>query len=177
MARHDDVHLRTVEERDLGFLERNSTEPALSEPFEWHGYRDPTVHRRRWEQDRYLGQQDARLVVALPDEDRNYAGFVLWTAMATSGPVVIYRIGILRLPEHRGRGLGSSAQCLLADYLFSTSLANRVEAGTEAENVTEQRALEKAGFQREGIHRGCGYREGRIVDGRTYARLRSDPHP
>jgi hypothetical protein len=85
MARHKDVHLRPVEERDLGFLERNSTEPALSEPFEWHGYRDPTVHRRRWEQDRYLGQQDARLVVALPDEDRSYAGFVVWSAMEASG--------------------------------------------------------------------------------------------
>jgi hypothetical protein len=27
-----------------------------------------------------------------------------------------------------GRGIGHVAQCLLADYLFSTTLANRVEA-------------------------------------------------
>ncbi len=94
-----------------------------------------------------------------------------------SGPVVCYNIGILLLPEYRGRGLGSAAQCLLADYLFSTTLANRVEAGTEAENTAEQQALEKAGFQREGVHRGRGFREGRMVDGMTYARLRSDPHP
>jgi [ribosomal protein S5]-alanine N-acetyltransferase len=101
----------------------------------------------------------------------------VWSAVEASGPVVTYRIGILLLPDHRGRGLGSAAQCFLADYLFSTTLAHRVEAGTEAENVAEQRALEKAGFQREGVHRGQGYREGRIVDGITFARLRSDPHP
>jgi hypothetical protein len=29
---------------------------------------------------------------------------------------------------YRGRGIGHVAQCLLADYLFSTTLANRVEA-------------------------------------------------
>ncbi len=52
MAQHENVHIRPVEERDLRFLERVSTDPALSEPFEWHGYRDPNVHRRRWEQDR-----------------------------------------------------------------------------------------------------------------------------
>jgi ribosomal-protein-alanine N-acetyltransferase len=177
MARHQSVLLRPVEERDLGILERIPTEPALSQPFEWHGYGDATLPRRRWEQDRYLGQMDSTLVVALPDEDRPFAGFVVWRAVALSGPVVSYNIGILLLPDHRGHGLGSVAQCLLADYLFSTTLANRVEAGTDAENTAEQRALEKAGFQREGLHRGCGYRDGRMVDGMTYARLRSDPHP
>lgn len=178
MARHQSVRFRPVEERDLGLLERALTDPTLSEPFEWHGYRDPTAYRRRWEQDRCLGEQDSMLVVALPDEARTFGGFVVWRAIRLSDrPVVCYNIGILLFPEHRGRGLGSEAQCLLADYLFSTTLANRVEAGTEAENIVEQRALEKAGFQREGLHRGTGYREGRMVDGLTYARLRSDPHP
>ncbi len=153
------------------------TDPALGEPFEWHGYRDPTVHRRRWEQDRYLGQHDSMLAVGLPDEDQTFSGFVVWRPIAVPGPVVCYNIGILLLPGHRGKGLGSAAQCLLADYLFSTTLANRVEAGTEAGYIAEQRALEKAGFQREGLHQCRGYRDGRMVDGLTYARLRSDPHP
>jgi RimJ/RimL family protein N-acetyltransferase len=177
VLQHQDVQLRPVEERDLGILERVWTDPALSEPFEWRGYRDPTVHRHRWEQDHYLGQQDSMLVVAPPGQDLVFGGFVVWRAVLLSGPVVCYNIGILLLPDHRGHGLGSAAQCLLADYLFSSTLANRIEAGTEAENIAEQRALEKAGFQREGLHRGRGYRQGRMVDGLTYARLRSDPHP
>ena len=115
--------------------------------------------------------------MALTNEEATYAGFVVWSAIAASGPLVCYRIGILLLPEHRGRGLGSAAQCPLADHLFSTTLAHRVEAGTEVDNVPEQRALEKAGFSRESLHPGCGFRQGRIVDGMAYARLRSDPHP
>jgi RimJ/RimL family protein N-acetyltransferase len=55
-------------------------------------------------------------------------------------------------------------------------MANRIEAGTEAENIDEQRALEKAGFQKEAVLRGGGWR-GRIVDGVLYSRLRSDGHP
>jgi len=177
MARHENVRFRPVEERDLVLLERGLIDPTLSEPFEWHGYRDPTVHRRRWDQDHYLGKQDSMLVLAFPDGDGAFAGFVVWRAVVVPGPVVCYNIGILLLPEYRRQGFGSAAQCLLADYLFSTTLANRVEAGTEAENIAEQRALEKAGFEREGLHRGRGFRDGRIVDGMTYARLRSDPHP
>jgi len=177
ITQHQSVRLRPVEERDLDILERILVEPALSGPFEWRGFNDPTSHRRRWQQDRYLGQRDSMLAVALPEEDRSFAGFVGWRAAGLPGPVVSYSIGILLLPQHRGHGLGSTAQCLLADYLFSTTVANRIEAGTETENIAEQRALEKAGFQREGLHRGLGFRAGRMVDGLTYARLRSDPHP
>lgn len=178
VARHLEVRLRPVEESDLPLLVRFDTEPGLHEPFEWKGFRYPQERRRRWELDGYLGTDDSVLVVAVPDG--SFAGFVSWTALRRStpiAPVIGYRIGIAMLPEYRGRGLGSGAQCLLADHLFWTTLANRVEAGTDLENAAEQRALEKAGFQREGIVRGAGYLEGRFRDGVTYSRLRSDPHP
>jgi RimJ/RimL family protein N-acetyltransferase len=65
----------------------------------------------------------------------------------------------------------------LADYLFSTTPANRLEATTETDNVAEQRALEKAGFVREGVLRGRGFVRGQWRDGVMYARLRDDPAP
>src|SRR3984893_542494 len=178
MARHQNVRLRPIEEPDLPLVGRFDTEPALSEPFEWKGFRDPHARRRRWEQDRYLGTDDSLIVVALPDG--TFTGIVGWTAIRSSAPTaptITYRIGIMLLPEYRSRGVGSAAQCLVADHFFWTTMANRIEAATDLENITEQRALEKAGFQREGIIRGAGYFEGRTRDGVTYARLRSDPHP
>jgi [ribosomal protein S5]-alanine N-acetyltransferase len=178
VAGHQNVRLRPVEEADLDLLTRFDTEPGLHEPFEWKGFQDPRARRRRWEQDGYLGTDDSVLIVALPDG--TFVGFVAWTAIRRSTPIaptVGYRIGIALLPEYRGRGLGSAAQCLLADHLFWTTMANRTEAGTDLENIVEQRALEKAGFQREGISRGAGYFEGQFRDGVTYSRLRSDPHP
>jgi hypothetical protein len=36
----DKVRLRPVEERDLDALGRIDTDPSVSEPFEWRGFRD-----------------------------------------------------------------------------------------------------------------------------------------
>ena len=55
-----------------------------------------------------------------------------------------------------------------------TPRANRVEAHTDVENVAEQRALEAAGFTREGTTRGAQWRDGAYRDGFLYAILRSD---
>jgi RimJ/RimL family protein N-acetyltransferase len=86
-----------------------------------------------------------------------------------------WNIGISLIPEARGQGYGAIAQRLLADYLFETTDANRVEASTDVENLPEQRALEKAGFLREGIQRRAQFRAGTHHDLITYARLRNDP--
>ena len=86
-----------------------------------------------------------------------------------------WNIGIALLPDERGRGHGVEAQIRLAAYLFETTGVNRVEAQTDADNVAEQRALEKAGFQREGIARGAQFRAGSYHDLVVYSRLRNDP--
>jgi RimJ/RimL family protein N-acetyltransferase len=86
-----------------------------------------------------------------------------------------WNIGIALIPSARGHGYGGEAQRQLADELFRTTDANRVEASTDVENVPEQRSLEKAGFTREGIQRSAQMRAGGYHDLVTYSRLRSDP--
>ncbi|MFE9693735.1 GNAT family N-acetyltransferase [Micromonospora sp. NPDC005806] len=81
------------------------------------------------------------------------------------------------MPEWRGRGIGWRAQALLCDYLFAHTPAQRIQAGTHPENVAEQRSLEKAGFQLEGVVRACEFRAGAWRDGHLYSRLRDDPNP
>jgi RimJ/RimL family protein N-acetyltransferase len=81
------------------------------------------------------------------------------------------------LPEHRGQGHGTTAQRQLADYLLATTTVHRLEATTEIDNTAEQRALERAGFVREGLLRGRGFVRGQWRDGYMYARLRHDPSP
>jgi [ribosomal protein S5]-alanine N-acetyltransferase len=175
MKDDDKVRFRPVEERDLDALGRIDTDPAVSEPFEWRGFRDSRARRQRWEEDAYLGSEDSLLVVTLPGD--TLVGIVVWKWIPTSGPRGCAEIGILLFPEHRGKGLGTAAQRLLADYLFSTTLANRLEAITEIDNVAEQRALENAGFVREGVLRGRGFVRGQWRDGVMYTRLRDDPSP
>lgn len=86
-----------------------------------------------------------------------------------------WMIGIDLLPEARGQGYGAEAQRLLADHLFATTPANRIEAQTDVENLAEIRALERAGFTREGVLRGAQFRAGAHRDLVVYSRLRSDP--
>ena len=85
-----------------------------------------------------------------------------------------WRIGATILPGRRGRGYGAAAQRALAEQLLDTSAANRVEADTDTSNVPEQRALEKAGFSREGIVRGAQWRRGAWHDRVLYGILRAD---
>jgi RimJ/RimL family protein N-acetyltransferase len=85
-----------------------------------------------------------------------------------------WNIGIDLIPDGRGRGYGPEAQRLLADFLFATTDVNRVEASTDVENLAEQRALEKAGFVREGVQRGAQWRTDAYHDLVTYSRLRGD---
>jgi RimJ/RimL family protein N-acetyltransferase len=53
--------------------------------------------------------------------------------------------------------------------------SNRVEASTDIENAAEARALEKAGFRREGVVRGAQFRAGAYHDLVLFGKLRSDP--
>ena len=79
-------------------------------------------------------------------------------------------------PEWRGWE-SDGARGELSDYLFAHTPVQRIEAGTHAENVAEQKALEKAGFRLDGVVRACEFRAGQWRDGHLYSRLRDDPAP
>ncbi len=83
-------------------------------------------------------------------------------------------IGISLRTEFRGKGHGTRAQRMLASLLFATTAVQRVQASTDVANVAEQRALERAGFTREGVLRGAQWRQGRWNDLVSYACLRAD---
>ena len=72
-------------------------------------------------------------------------------------------IGITVLEAFRGRGIGTTAQRLLAEELHSRGVI-RVEASTDVRNVQEQRALAKAGFVMEGVLRRAQSRRDGIHD-------------
>jgi len=83
-------------------------------------------------------------------------------------------IGIWLKRTARGRGVGANAQRLLVDRLFKETETNRVEAHTDVANLAEQRALEHAGFTREGVVRGAQWRRGSWHDGFLYSILRAE---
>ncbi|GAB3930045.1 hypothetical protein GCM10029976_030960 [Kribbella albertanoniae] len=168
------MKLRPVTPDDLDLLRRFVAEPGLI-GLDWNGHRDPRRVGQQYEEDGFLGTEHGRLMV---DTDGATAGFVSWGAGSYDGGRSRYwEIGIALLPEYRGQGIGWRAQSMLADYLFEHTTAERIQAGTHPENLAEQKALVKAGFQFEGVLRACEFRAGRYRDGYLYSRLRSDLSP
>jgi RimJ/RimL family protein N-acetyltransferase len=125
---------------------------------------------------RVTGPARTALLSVLDEHTGELLGGVSWHAVDYGGTVSCsaWNIGIGLLTEARGRGVGTRAQRLLVEHLFATTELDRVEASTDVENVAEQRALEKAGFQPEGVLRGAQLRGGIRRDLVHYGLVRSD---
>jgi RimJ/RimL family protein N-acetyltransferase len=171
----DAIRLRPVAADDLDMFRRFATEAGLI-GLDWSGFRDAQAPARRFAVDGFLGEEDGRLMVEV-ERDRAAAGFVSWRAGRFGPAAFHWEIGIALLPPWRRRGIGWRAQAMLCDYLFAHSTAQRIQAGTHAENIAEQKALTRAGFQLEGVLRACEFRDGQWRDGYLYSRLRTDPSP
>jgi [ribosomal protein S5]-alanine N-acetyltransferase len=170
----ESIELRPVSESDLEMFRQFAVVPGLV-GLDWAGFRDIRADERRLATDGYLGADDARLMVESSLDGP--VGFVSYRAGLYSGVARYWEIGIALLPQYRGRGIGWRAQTLLSEYLFAHTPAQRIQAATHAENIAEQRSLEKAGFRLEGVIRAAEFREGRWCDGYLYSRLRDDSSP
>jgi RimJ/RimL family protein N-acetyltransferase len=167
-----DVWLRPLVLTDATLLE--AAYDAEVDPYNWAGFRDPGWVAASLAERRTL-RDDAGQLAVVDDED-TLLGDVGFHRAAT-GPAAAswcWQIGITLLPPHRGKGYGSAAQRALAVYLFSTTTAHRVEADTDLGNVAEHRALDRAGFTREGVRRGYQWRDGSWHDTVLYAVLRGE---
>ncbi|KWX02992.1 GCN5-related N-acetyltransferase [Carbonactinospora thermoautotrophica] len=128
--------------------------------------------RRHFETNGYLGEDRGLLMVVADGEP---AGTVSWIARRHARVGQCWSIGIALVPEWRGRGVGWRAQRALCDYLFAHTPVMRIEAATRVDNIAEQRALERAGFTREGVLRAAQFSHGEWRDLVLYSRLRHDP--
>lgn len=164
------TRLRPATERDAALLAAWRADPCS--PFEdWSG---PPPLGCPEEPRRIAPAGGGDLVVA--DGDDQPVGTVSWHPVLY-GPNLgsqALDIGISLRPFARGLGHGTRAQRMLVRYLFTTTPVHRVQASTDVENVAEQRALERAGFTREGVLRGAQWRGGAWHDLVSYACLRAD---
>lgn len=169
----DRLKLRPLLEADLEDLDRFATDPEALGPFEWFGFDAPSKRRQRWEEDGFIDPKSTMLAVSL--EDDTMIGIVSWARVRENGPAGgSFEIGVALFPEHRGQGFGTVAQRLLVEYLFAHTLANRLQAITEVDNIAEQNALERVGFQREGTMRQAVFRDGNWRDLVLYSLLRGE---
>ena len=169
------IRLRPVAEADVPVLERQHASPEDAGEMGWYGFKQPSSVARRIAAGETLTNDRGTLAVV--DEDDNVVGDVSWLRTFNGPPPNgdCWNVGIWLVPEHRGKGYGSQAQRLLAAYLLEHTYLERIEAGTESGNIAEQKALEKAGFTREGVLRRACFRGGEWRDMVVYSKLRGEP--
>lgn len=168
------LRLRQATLEDADLLELWETPPYVGE---FNRFGAPRRRIREAIKTSGLVTADRGTLIVEVEADRTPIGTVTWHA-ERYGPTpesTAWNIGINLIPERRGQGYGAEAQRLLADHLFATTSVNRVDAMTDVENVAEQRALERAGFTREGVLRGAQFRAGGWHDLVVYAVVRPAP--
>lgn len=182
----DHIRLRPIVESDLPVLSSVVNDPVDASEFGFFGFRNPGALRERFDAG-FITEDGGKLAVvrdrgpgeASVTEDRSgsedvVVGDVGWHRVMTGPNCATWNIGIGLLAKERGRGYGTQAQRLLVEYLFSYTQCFRIEAGTETTNLAEQRALQKAGFTREGVIRGACFRAGKWRDMVSYSIIRTD---
>jgi len=83
-------------------------------------------------------------------------------------------IGFALVLGGRGKGHGTEVMQLIVDYLFLKKDVVRIQTSTDTRNVASQRALEKAGFLKEGTMRKSWYAKGNYRDHHLYSILRKE---
>jgi RimJ/RimL family protein N-acetyltransferase len=165
------MRLRPILEPDLDRLEEMFNDPDEIGVYNWGGFTDGTTWRKRWADNRLLGEDKSVLMI---DLDGEAIGFVSWSKVRTGQISFVVEFGISLWSRFRGKGHGTAAQRLLARYLFAHDPVHRIQARTEIGNIGEQRALEKAGFVREAVQREYYFRDGAWRDEVLYRMLRSE---
>ncbi|HTW21064.1 MAG TPA: GNAT family protein [Mycobacteriales bacterium] len=168
------IRLRRVEAADVEILEAEYASADVAGDLAWFGFSDAGRVRKRVESGETLRRDQGML--AIVDDEDTVVGAVTWIKVFHGPPPNgdCWNMGIWVAPEHRGKGYGAESQRLAAEYLFQHTLYERVEASTETGNIPEQRALERAGFTREGvIRRGC-FRGGEWRDMVLYSKVRGE---
>jgi RimJ/RimL family protein N-acetyltransferase len=170
------VRLRDVTLADADMLDEWANDPREKGGFSDFGEERQPTPRDALAKGPLRNDRNGVLIVERI-EDGEPLGTVGWHRVNYGPPPHsdAWNFGIDIRPDFRGQGYGTEAQRLVARWLFDNTDLNRVEASTDVENVAEQRALEKAGFVREGIQRGAQFRAGAYHDLITYSRIRTDP--
>lgn len=85
-----------------------------------------------------------------------------------------WEIGYALVSSERGKGYGTEAFKIMVDYLFLSRDIVRVQAHTDVRNTPSQKALEKAGFKKEGVARKSTFVRGEWRDNILYSILREE---
>ncbi|HLG62548.1 MAG TPA: GNAT family protein [Ktedonosporobacter sp.] len=137
MLRGKKIYLRPLAQADLPIFAAWSNDLEYLSEFNTFGLHWPGELAKGWQEGGLLDSRHGTLAIVTYDEQ--ITGNVSYHQQhyGPNDGSVVYNIGIVLAPEYRGKGYGSEAQRLPADYLFATYPIMRVEASTDITNLPE----------------------------------------
>jgi ribosomal-protein-alanine N-acetyltransferase len=157
------VNLRIIEREDLPVLQEWDNNP------EFMGEYEELRQETRTELEKtYDNLKDAQWFF-VQKKDGTKIGYVAHFKAAGET-----ELGYFIVPTERKKGYVSEAIKIMVDYLFLSRDIVRVQAKADPENLASWKALEKAGFKREGLLRKAFYCRGKWRDDYVYSILRED---
>jgi RimJ/RimL family protein N-acetyltransferase len=157
------VNLRIMEREDLQVLHEWDNNPKF------RGEYEPPKQETKAELERlYDGLKDSQWFF-VEKKDGVKVGFIAHFPMAGET-----ELGYNIVPTERRKGYATEAIRLMVDYLFLSKDIIRIQAKADPENLASWKALEHAGFTREGILRKTCYCNGEWRDDCMYSILREE---
>jgi RimJ/RimL family protein N-acetyltransferase len=154
----DTVALRTIEEEDLPYLQRQVNDPTV-----WRaiGRPDPVnaEQEREFFDDVVCDDGSVQLLVCADDDPVGTAGL-----MFGDGDVRSAELGYWIAPDEHENGYGSEAAELVTEYGFDDRGCHRIEARVFEFNDASQALLESIGFKCEGRKRDAVFIDGDYQD-------------
>lgn len=166
---HDDVYIRSIEEKDLAFLAGCRNDPVT---WLYLGTFDFTnmVKQKTWWETSSTDKSQGNFVFCKLDGEK--IGFVRMDELDHMNKSI--RVGGDIHPEYRGKGYGTKMYKLILDYCFNQLNMNRVWLFVLDFNVTARTLYDKIGFKEEGRQREAIFRGGKYHDYIMMSILRSE---
>lgn len=158
------VNLRIMEKEDL---------PLLKEwvnNLEFEGDYEPISQETKTDLERRYDQLKEGQWFFIEKKDGTKIGYIAHFLAHEKRTTLGYALA----PSERGKGYGSEAIKIMVDYLFMSKNIVRVQAEINPENVASQRALENAGFKKEGTLRKAFFSRGEWIDTAVFSILREE---
>jgi len=158
------VNLRIIEKEDLSIVKEWVNDP------EFMGEHEPISQETLTDLEKEYDKLTEGQWFFIEKKDGSKIGYV--AHFLTGGKLTA--IGYALVPSERGKGYGSEAIQIMVDYLFLSKNIVRIQAETDPKNIASQKALEKAGFKKEGIIRKSFFSRGVWRDTALYSILREE---
>ena len=169
MLEGKNVNLRIVEKEDLPLLSE-----WLSTP-EFMGDFLPPLQRSGAEIEKAFSEASPfelkRFIVEKKDGSK--IGYIMHFSLSHPAGKLL-EVGYALAPNERCKGYCTEALKIMVDYLFLSTEIMRIQACTDEKNFASQKALEKAGFKREGIMRNAFFCRGKWTRDHLYSIIREE---